>query len=296
MNRADFEKMKWEEEVALREKELAACLAISKEEMSARLAESAATKKPDRFFWTLFGTLAATLLTVAGTLYVASGAAESARTSSEKSAESARLSAESSASSARYSAEQAANAMRESAERSASSARESADRNARSALESADRNARNAQLNQQRNWEVQLRDEQRRALHVAVAEFVAALSKAVIHAQKVTSEAGLRGREPTDQEYIDYDVEQRQNILAVNVAGAKLFMESPEVAEAFSPLHVTFVIADERVSQLLRRKDLDRRRERWLELNRMLTDDMQFKKTLEKVRPLLVRPGVEPRR
>ena len=140
-------------------------------------------------------------------------------------------------------------------------------------------------------WQQELLDDQRKSLHLAVVEYLTAMAKTMGHAQEVTSNALHRGIELSDEEHLKYDREQRQNLLALNVAGTKLFMESPEVANAFAKSHSLLAGVEDKVSVMLRDKTLDKRAARWKELNDTLLS-IQFVEPLRTVQPMLIRPVI----
>ena len=154
--------------------------------------------------------------------------------------------------------------------------------------------ATSASKNTALKWQQELQDDQRKSLQGAVVGYVSALFKAIGRAQEVAATAALKHMEPTAEQYAQYDHEQRRNIQELNVAGARLFMESPDVADAFADVHRTFVSADEWIMSASRDHDLGKKWDTWTQMNDQLMGRTQIKSILEKIAPLLLRPGIAP--
>lgn len=217
---------KWVKEIEWREREI-----------SLRFDELKATRRSQ---WLTLASMLISALAVIGSVgaavYVAGENTKSVQHSAQVAASSAQHSAQLAAQSALDSAQQSARATIASAESTATATRESSQRAAAAARES-----------QERKWRSDLVEDQRKSIEGHTADYLSTLYVALDEVHAVTARAHVEGVEPSPSELREYDVRQRKNLRALQLADAKLYLENREVSFAFSSVYRALRQIDEDV-------------------------------------------------
>jgi len=189
------------------------------------------------------------------------------------------------------SAERSASSAQDSAQRSAAAVVESAARNATAVRDSAEKNAKAARASLERKWQLDLQEDQRKAVAAVSVEFVAALLPAL----NLTDETIDRARrsEPSTEDIDAYDRAQRKNLVAIHLASARLYLENRDVAFAFSPVYEGFKKIDNDVMAVGRSTNRNplARANAWCRLG-LRVKRLNLAPALDKVRAGQLRPGI----
>lgn len=138
-----------------------------------------------------------------------------------------------------------------------------------------------------------LQDEQRKSIQANVTEYLGVMLNALTAAQEISANAVVNNVEPTPEQWAIYDREQRKLLSALHLAGAKVFMESREVSAALEKNYAEFRAWDERlIGMRSKNSGSQDRRALWEKINNGLLE-IKLIPTLEKLRPVLRRPGIE---
>ncbi len=267
-----LDREKWEQERIWRDRELDIRLTeLSHSRFDRRLAVAS-----------MCVSVAAICGSVWASVHLAATSEKAARQSAEIAATSARVSAEKSSVSAQDSAERSAAAMNASAERNASAMRESSERGAKAAIDALEM-----------KWQLDLQEDQRKAIAVLASEFSSSLLPAFDLAHE-TIENALR-RELRVEEVDAYDHLQRKNLISVQIASGRLYLESRDAAFAFAPAYERFKQIDDDIMFVGRSAGYSRaaKLNGWCRLQKRLRR-INLAPALDSLRASQVRPGISP--